>query len=79
MTTKTDRSGQSYREFPMSDDEQVRVTYIPVAEWAAGPTLRIQKRDKRGRTMFGPEIPASRVVDLVAALTELVRENRAEP
>lgn len=77
MTTQRDRSGQPYREFPVTaGDEKVRVTYIEHAEWAAGPTIRIQKRDAKGRTIFGPEVPADRVMDLMAAITELMRENR---
>lgn len=79
MTTQRDRSGQPYREFTSFGDEKVRVTYIERAEWAAGPTVRIQKRDARGRTIFGPEVPADRVIDLMAAITELLRENRPAP
>jgi hypothetical protein len=74
--TQRDSSGQPYREFPMSKDERVRVTYIERAEWAHGPTVRIQKRDATGRTVFGPEFPADRALDLIAAISELVRENR---
>jgi hypothetical protein len=33
----------------MSDQEQVRVTYISHQDWASGPTLRIQKRAHDGR------------------------------
>lgn len=78
--TQTDSSGQPYREFPMSKDERVRVTYVERAEWAAGePTIRIQKRDHNGRTVFGPEFPADRALDLIAAISELVRENRKQP
>ena len=75
MATQRDRSGQPYREFQSVGDEKVRVTYIEHAEWAGGPTIRIQKRDAKGRTIFGPEVPATRVMDLMSAIATLVHEN----
>src|SRR4051794_1849793 len=33
MATKVDSAGHTYVEFDMSDDEQVRVTYVPHQDW----------------------------------------------
>jgi hypothetical protein len=71
MTSGTDSAGHSYIEFDMSKDEQVRVTYIPHQEWAAGPTLRVQKRAYTGKMSPGPEFPAAKAMDLVAAVSTL--------
>jgi hypothetical protein len=77
VTTQRDRSGQPYVEVPTSADEKVRVTYIERADWVGGePTIRIQKRDAKGRTVFGPEVPADKAMDLIAAISQLVHENR---
>ena len=56
----------------MSKDEQVRVTFIPHEDWAAGPTIRIQKRAYTGKVSPGPEFPAEKAMDLIAAVSELV-------
>lgn len=63
-----DSAGHRYEEFPMSDNEGIRVTYIPHQEWANGATLRIQKRDHRGRVVPGPEFPARLAGELAKAL-----------
>jgi len=76
VASKTDSKGQSFREFPISPTEEVRVTYIERQEWAAGPVLRIQKRNHKGRLVPGPELPADRALDLLAAAAELVNEAR---
>lgn len=39
-----DSAGHRYEEFDMSDQEGVRVTFLPHQDWADGPTIRIQKR-----------------------------------
>lgn len=52
----------------MSSEEHIRVTYLPHQDWAKGPTLRIQKRDYRGRMVPGPEFPARLAGDLAKAL-----------
>ena len=78
MASQRDSSNQPYREFPMSDTEKVRVTYIARPEWAGVPTIRIQKRDARGRTIFGPEFPADRAMDLIAAITDVIREGKGQ-
>lgn len=54
MAVKVDSAGHAYIEFDMSDDEQVRVTYIPHQDWAAGPTIRIQKHAHTGACRLGP-------------------------
>jgi hypothetical protein len=56
----------------MSANEQIRVTYIPYSTWADGPTIRIQKHAHTGRISPGPEFPADRAMDLIAALSSLV-------
>jgi len=69
---ETDSAGHQFIEFNMSKDEQVRVTYIPHQDWAAGPTIRIQKRAFTGKMSPGPEFPAGKAMDLIAAISELV-------
>ncbi len=69
----TDSAGHTYEEFAMSDQEQVRVTYIPHRDWAKGPT-RIQKRAFDGRVVPGPEFPASKVEDLIRAVRDALPE-----
>lgn len=72
MASGTDSAGHRYVEFDMSKDEQVRVTFIPHQDWAAGPTIRIQKRAYTGKVSPGPEFPANKAMDLIAAVSELV-------
>ncbi len=71
MAAGTDSAGHQYIEFAMSKDEQIRVTYIPHQDWAAGPTVRIQKRAYTGKMSPGPEFPADQALDLVAAVSAL--------
>ena len=66
-----DSAGHRYEEFPMSDREYIRVTLIPHADWADGPTIRIQKRAYTGRVTPGPELPARLVGQLAKALHEV--------
>lgn len=75
MATRVDGAGHRYIEFEMSKDEQIRVTYIPDQEWAGGPTLRIQKRAYTGRVSPGPEFPAGRAMELIAAVSALLVES----
>jgi hypothetical protein len=72
MAAGTDSADHRYVEFAMSKDEQVRVTYIPHQDWASGPTLRIQKRAYTGKVSPGPEFPADKAMELIAAVSELV-------
>jgi hypothetical protein len=58
----------------MSDNEQVRVTYIPHQDWASGPTLRIQKRAFDSRVVRGPEFPAAKAEDLIRAVRDVLAE-----
>lgn len=58
----------------MSDQEQVRVTYIPHQDWASGPTLRIQKRAHDGRVVRGPEFPATKAEDLIRAIGDVLEQ-----
>lgn len=74
MATQTDSSGQPFREFPISKDEKVRVTYVEQSEWVGGPAIRIQKRDHRGKLVRGPELPADATIELLGAVSELVNE-----
>jgi hypothetical protein len=71
-TTGRDSAGHDFVEFAMSHDEQVRVTYIPHQDWAKGPTIRIQKHAHTGRMSQGPEFPAEKSMDLIAAVSELL-------
>jgi hypothetical protein len=68
MPAGRDGAGHRYEEFDMSENEQIRVTYVPHAEWAKGPTLRIQKRAYTGRVSPGPEFPAGHAEDLITAI-----------
>lgn len=72
MTRGTDSAGHRYEEFDMSDQEQVRVTYIPHQDWASRPTLRIQKRAHNGRVVRPPEFPAGKAEDLVQAIHDVL-------
>ena len=72
MCLSRDSAGHDYIEFDMSDDEQVRVTYIPHQAWANGPTIRIQKHAHTGRMSPGPEFPAGEAIHLIAAISDLV-------
>ena len=74
MLSGRDGAGHPYHEFEMSSDERIRVTYVPHAEWAEGPTVRIQKRGHTGRVSPGPEFPADKLDDLVAALEAARRD-----
>lgn len=71
MAVRVDSAGHRYVEFGMSADEQIRVTYIPHQDWAGGATIRVQKRAHTGRMSPGPEFPADRAMDLIAAVSEL--------
>jgi hypothetical protein len=70
----TDSAGHRYEEFDMSDQERVRVTYVPHQDWADGPTIRIQKRAYTGRVSPGPEFPASKADDLIHAVRDVLGE-----
>ncbi|MBA3877448.1 MAG: hypothetical protein C0498_11060 [Anaerolinea sp.] len=74
MARGKDSAGHRYEEFDMSDNEQVRVTYIPHQDWAKGPTLRIQKRAFDGRVVRGPEFPAAKADDLIRAIRDVLTE-----
>ena len=69
--TDTDSSGNIYVEFAMSDTESVRVTRVAWAEWAAGPTIRIQKRKGNGGLAMGPEFPEQLAGSLAKALFDV--------
>jgi hypothetical protein len=72
MAAGVDGANHQYVEFDMSNDEQVRVTLIPFSDWAGGPTLRIQKHAHTGRLSPGPEFPADKAMELIAAVSSLV-------
>jgi hypothetical protein len=76
VTTGRDGAGHDYVEFDMSDDEQIRVTYIEHQPWADGPTLRIQKHAASGKVMQGPEFPASMANELITAIREALPSSR---
>lgn len=57
VPTLKDSAGNRYVEFDMSDNEQIRVTYVAHQDWADGPTIRVQKRAYTGRVSPGPEFP----------------------
>lgn len=66
-----DSVGNRYEEFEMSDQEKIRVTRIAHAEWANGPTIRIQKRRISGNLAPGPEFPARLAGQLAKALHDV--------
>jgi hypothetical protein len=68
-----DSRGNDYLEFDMTSEERIRVTRVAHAEWAGGPTLRIQKRRKSGNVVQGPEFPAAVAGALVAAIESLTQ------
>ena len=55
----------------MLGGEHLRLTYIPYAEWAAGATVRIQKRMASGQLANGPEVPERLVSQLAKGLVDL--------
>lgn len=71
MASGRDGAGHRYEEFDMSDQEQIRVTYIPHQDWAKGPTVRIQKRAYTGRVSPGPEFPAHLADELIRAVRDV--------
>ena len=71
MDSGTDSRGNRYIEFDMTAEERIRVTRIAKADWAGGPTLRIQKRRKTGNVVQGPEFPTSVSEKLIDALRSL--------
>jgi len=71
VDTGKDSRGNNYLEFDMSPEERIRVTRIPHADWAAGPTLRIQKRRKTGNVVQGPEFPVAAADQLIEAVRSL--------
>lgn len=76
--SETDSSGNAYEEFAMSDTEKIRVTRVPWAKWADGPTLRIQKRRQNGALAMGPEFPERLAGSLAKALLDVtVRSERS--
>lgn len=69
--SQTDGAGSRYEQFAMSDSESIRVTLIAHADWAGGPTLRIQKVMPNGRLAPGPELPARLAGSLAKALHDV--------
>jgi len=67
-----DSAGNRYEEFEMVGGERIRVTRIPYAEWAKGPTMRIQKRTASGHLTPGPEMPSQMAGDLVKAVFDVM-------
>ncbi|MGA2601783.1 MAG: hypothetical protein ABSH09_32875, partial [Bryobacteraceae bacterium] len=67
-----DGIGNEFHEVPLSNGEQVRVTYIEQG-WAGQGGLRIQIRETNGRLRQGPEIPVDQVGDVVSAVINLLR------
>ena len=72
MTHGRDSAGHRYAEIAMSDNEQIRVTYVPHSDWANGPTMRIQKHAYTGRMTPGPEFPVKAAPELLAAVASLL-------
>lgn len=69
---QVDGSGQRYEQFLMSEDERIRVTRVPHADWADGPTVRVQKVMASGKLAQGPEFPARLAGELAKALHEVM-------
>jgi hypothetical protein len=72
--SQIDGSGQRYEQFLMSNDEHIRVTRVPHADWASEPTLRVQKVMASGKTVQGPEFPARLAGELAKALHDVMAE-----
>ena len=72
MDSGRDSRGNTFLEFDMTDDERIRVTRITHADWAGGPTLRIQKRRKTGNVVQGPEMPMSVAGKLIRAIQRVI-------
>lgn len=73
MDQGTDSRGNQYLEFDMTTEERIRVTRIAHADWAGGPTLRVQKRRKSGNVVQGPKFPAAVAGSLIAAIESLTQ------
>lgn len=73
-----DSAGNRYEEFDMIGGERIRVTMIEDAEWAHGPTIRIQKRTASGKLTPGPEFPSRLAGDLAKALFDVLTEGRQD-
>lgn len=69
----TDETGRAFIEVSLPNGENVRVTLVEES-WANSPGIRLQIRDASGHLRQGPEIPASAVGQVVAAVIELVRD-----
>jgi hypothetical protein len=69
-----DSAGNRYEEFAMIGGERIRLTYVGHADWATGPTIRIQKRMESGHLAPGPEFPARFAGDLAKALIGLISD-----
>jgi hypothetical protein len=67
-----DSAGNRFEEFDMIGGERIRVTSIGHADWARGPTIRIQKRMASGQLAPGPEFPARFAGDLAKALFDVL-------
>ena len=72
MDSGRDSRGHTFVEFDMTDEERIRVTRIEYADWAGGPTLRIQKRRKSGNVVQGPEMPIAAAEKLIRAIQTIV-------
>jgi hypothetical protein len=68
----TDSAGNRFEEFDMIGGERIRLTYVTHADWASGPTIRVQKRMESGQLATGPEFPARPAGSFAKALTELL-------
>lgn len=75
MNFTTDSSKNPYIEILLENDENVRVTYI-ANSWANEGGFRIQIRQVDGHLRQGPEIPASTVSDVIAAIVKLLNGSK---
>ncbi len=67
-----DSAGNRFEEFDTVGGERIRTTMIEHAEWATGPTIRIQKRTVSGHLTPGPEMPCRLAGDLAKAMFDVM-------
>lgn len=73
-----DNEGNYYLEFDLSQNDNIRLTYIPNREWADQDVVRIQAIPDTGKARHGPEIPVDQLGDFVSGLINLLNSQARE-
>lgn len=73
MEIKTDSAGQKYVETKFNDNS-IRITQAS-ALWANEKCVRIQMRSVEGKLYQGPDVPYSKIGDVVSGVIALLVEN----